>query len=120
MNRTAKRAALTALTTAAAAATLTGLTATSAFAIDEVPCGPPDYTQVEMHSDHQMVLCYANGGEVKYSYDTRWVTKITTGNNHVQWFGDGRWQPDTPIPPHTVFTWDNHPGGVRIDGLRIV
>ena len=54
---------------------------------------------------------------------TVWLTRIWTGNNRVQWYGDGRWQPDPPvgvINKWTVFSWPNHPGGVSIDVIRIL
>ncbi|WP_410566227.1 hypothetical protein [Amycolatopsis sp. cmx-4-61] len=49
-----------------------------------------------------------------------WITELWTGNNRVQWHGDGRWQPETPIAKRTAFTWPNHPGGVKIDQIRIL
>ena len=109
------------------AATL--LNAGSAAAINTVPCPPGqqgEFTRVWMHPtgrpDSQW--CFANGGtywippdEVADRY---WVTKIWTGNNRVQWYGDGRWQPAQPINKWTTMRWPNHPGGVRIEAIRIV
>jgi beta/gamma crystallin len=122
MKKIAKRAIQAALTTFALTASLTVVTATDAFAINEVPCGPSDYLQVTVHlgGTWDSDRCYANGGEFTFGVSDYWITRISTGNNRVQWYGDGRWQPDTPIDKWTVFVWPNHPGGVRIDKLRIV
>lgn len=122
MKRSAKRAALTVLTTAIVAATLTGVASTSALAIDGVPCDSNDFVKLTLHRGDQGSYdnCYANGGEMDFDVGDLWLTHIHTGNNHVQWFGDGRWQPDTPIPPNTEFGWDNHPGGVSVEKIRIV
>ena len=124
MKRPAKRTAVAAVMSAAVTAFLTAGTGTAALAIGQVPCGPSDYLQVEYHvaGGETQRLCLANGGEWSFGYLT-WITRISTGNNRVQWFGDGRWQPDppyTPIEKWSVFTWPNHPGGVEMRSIRIV
>ncbi|MCC9710768.1 hypothetical protein E4N62_39375 [Streptomyces sp. MNU76] len=64
--------------------------------------------------------CCANAGEAD-PLSTNWgVTRISTGDNRVQWYGDGRWQPAQAIDRWTVYTWPNHPGGVRINKVRIL
>ncbi|MFC0430848.1 beta/gamma crystallin domain-containing protein [Kutzneria buriramensis] len=113
------------LTTAALVASLTvGATAASAApAINTVPCDRPDYLQLTLHRSggSEILECFANGGEWDYpGNQPLWVTRISTGNNRVQWHGDGAWQPATPIGKNTVFTWPHFPGGVRIDAIRIV
>lgn len=113
-----------ALTSAAMAAALAGLTTTSAYAIDQVPCNSSEYVYVLFHqnADRDDEACFANGGEHwigDSDYDP-WATKIWTGNNRVQWFGDDRWQPDKPIEKWTTFTWPNNPGGVDMEEIRIV
>lgn len=119
MKRSAKRATLAAL---ASAAVMTSLTvgATSASAIDRVSCGP-EFLKITVHKSGGATwydLCYANAGEA-HGLDG-WVTRIETGNNRVQWYGDGRWQPAQPIGKWTTFTWPNHPGGVSINAIRIL
>ncbi|MGW2595904.1 beta/gamma crystallin domain-containing protein [Streptomyces sp. NPDC001515] len=116
-----------ALVSAVAAASLI-VVPNPAFAIDSVECYNIDeYTHLHWHHDYGSGFtafhqCFANAGE--YSNfrpgGTNWVDKIWTGNNRVQWYGDGKWQPATPIDKWTTFTWPNHPGGVRIDAIRIV
>ncbi|MBB5958438.1 hypothetical protein FHS29_005046 [Saccharothrix tamanrassetensis] len=95
----------------------------SAWAIDRVPCGNRDFLQITAHqsSGPAWDRCYANRGAVDYTDNVDWwVTSIWTGNNRVQWYGDGRWQPEQPIGKYTSFTWPNHPGGVRMFALRIL
>jgi len=120
MKRTARRAALTALMSAAVAASLV-VGAPSAFAINSVPCDRPDYLSVYFHSSagNNYHNCYANAGTVEWGLRF-WVTRIETGNNRVQWWGDGRWQPAEPINKWTVFLWPNHPGGVSMERIRIL
>lgn len=67
-------------------------------------------------------LCYANAGEANLPiFKGNWfVWEIRTGNNRVQWYGDGRWQPANPINKWTTYGFPNHPGGVRIQAVRIV
>ncbi|MGW0953534.1 beta/gamma crystallin domain-containing protein [Streptomyces sp. NPDC001212] len=127
MNRNVKRAVVAALTTLTAAASLTLATTSPASAIDKVTCGPSDYLNVKYHLYNQYSWsgpynsCFANAGESDFVRSgTVWVDQISTGNNRVQWYGDGRWQPDQPIGKWTVFSWPNHPGGVRLDKIRIL
>ncbi|NSL42740.1 beta/gamma crystallin domain-containing protein [Streptomyces sp. 8P21H-1] len=126
MTRRVKQLALSALTSIVAATSLTVATAPQASAIDEVTCGVrQDLALVYGHrlSDGSTddSWCWANAGEVRWSgaYMLGWAEQISTGNNVVQWHGDGRWQPGTPIGKWTIYTWPNHSGGVRIDGLKI-
>ncbi|MDX3642746.1 hypothetical protein [Streptomyces sp. MB09-02B] len=49
-----------------------------------------------------------------------WITRISTGNNRVQWFGDAAWQPANGINKWNVMTWPNHPGGVRASWIKIL
>ncbi|MBZ3901874.1 beta/gamma crystallin domain-containing protein [Streptomyces griseiscabiei] len=124
MNQKAKRVVLAALTTVMAAASLTVVTTTQASAINEVACDRSDYLKVGGHTDtvsSKWVYCYANAGEAALGNLTGngWVDYISTGNNRVQWYGDGKWQPSTPINKWTYFVWDNHPGGVRIEKIKI-
>jgi hypothetical protein len=124
MNQNVKRAVLSALTLATVSLPLA--TASPASAINRVPCGPRDYLKVTFHqrlSTKRYVWCYANAGETYVRFGLRqelWVDKISTGNNRVQWYGDGRWQPNRPINKWTIFSWPNHPGGVRLQWLRIL
>ncbi|WP_049575459.1 beta/gamma crystallin domain-containing protein [Nonomuraea sp. SBT364] len=123
MARIAERTVLAALGAVAMTAALTVATSTPAYAINEVPCaGRDDLVRATIHqTGHRSAdYCYANAGEDYYAMPHWWVTRISTGNNRVQWYGDGRWQPAQPIPKYTVFTWPNHPGGVRISGIRIL
>ncbi|MDX2680420.1 beta/gamma crystallin domain-containing protein [Streptomyces sp. NY05-11A] len=127
MNRRTKQVVLSALTTVMAAASLTIGTASQASAINEVPCTRPDFTHLYGHSDlepsfPQWEVCYANAGEqgVNPKNGTDWLEQINAGNNRVQWYGDGRWQPNAPIEKWVHFTFPNHPGGVRIDKVKIL
>ncbi|MEV4458561.1 beta/gamma crystallin domain-containing protein [Microbispora sp. NPDC049633] len=123
MKRITKRAAVATLASVAVTASLTVALPTAAYAINEVPCaGRTDLVRATIHAtgSSSTDYCYANAGEDMYALNIWWVTRISTGNNRVQWYGDGRWQPAQPIPQWTVFTWPNHPGGVRIQGIRIV
>ena len=96
----------------------------NAVMIDTVPCGDRnDFLRLDIHfrDGFNMVrgyLCFADSGTE--SLGSVWVDKISTGANYVQWYGDGRWQPEVPIEPWTIFTWPNHPGGVRIEAIRIL
>jgi Beta/Gamma crystallin len=123
MKKIAKRAIRTALTTLTMAASLSAVTTTNAFAIDQVPCNANDYLSIVIHTTNgsgPIIRCFANAGFVDYTGGDLWIDRISTGNNRVQWYGDGRWQPDAPINKWTVFTWPNHPGGVRIEKIRIL
>ncbi|MFI8194480.1 beta/gamma crystallin domain-containing protein [Streptomyces sp. NPDC085946] len=124
MHQTAKRAALAALTTVSLTASLMAATATNASAIDIVPCGNHEYLHVTAHlgsTTRDENFCYANAGQHSVGgVQDYWVTRIWTGNNRVQWYGDGRWQPEQPIGKYTEMTWPNHPGGVRAYRIRIL
>lgn len=102
-------------------ASLTAVTATDAFAINQVGCGPSDYPRVTYHqAGHSSYdICFANAGTMSLPGNS-WITRISTGNNRVQWFGDGNWQPDAGINKWTVFTWPNHPDGVSASWIRIL
>ncbi len=118
MNLFRRIAALLAAVVAAAT-----LNAGSAAAIDNVPCGNRDDLMkiwLHMSGGSPEPYCFANGGEYHLWGLGWWVTKIWTGNNRVQWYGDGRWQPAQPIGKWTTFRWPNHPGGVRVEGFRIL
>jgi len=128
MNQNVKRAVLSALTLATVSLPLA--TASPASAINTVPCKlRKDYVKVTYHKgllsgrSDRFVVCFANAGESpSFSSSTlkAWVDEISTGNNRVQWYGDGRWQPNRPINKWTIFIWPNHPGGVRLDRIRIL
>ncbi|MBH5336171.1 hypothetical protein IHE55_15805 [Streptomyces pactum] len=124
MNRKAKRVLPSVLVTLAAAATLTVATTPQASAIDAVRCVSDEFVRVTAHlggTELDEDFCFANAGQRHVGgVQGYWATRIWTGNNRVQWYGDGRWQPAEPIGKNTVFTWPNHPGGVRIDGIRIL
>ncbi|WP_405920896.1 beta/gamma crystallin domain-containing protein [Streptomyces longwoodensis] len=126
MTRRAKQLVLSALTSIVATTSLAVATAPQASAINEVTCGVrTDLALVYGHKfsdgDVDSSWCYANAGEIRWSggYYLGWAHQISTGNNVVQWHGDGRWQPDTPIGKWAIYTWPNYPGGIRIDGLKI-
>ena len=121
MKQIAKQAVLAALTSVAVTASLT-VGATSAFAINEGTCSRSDFLQITIHrpGENSEMRCYANAGEANLISTNWWVTRISTGNNRVQWLGDGSWQPASGINKWTVMTWPNHPGGVSIDKVRIL
>lgn len=101
-----------------------GAEAAAPLPINPVPCGRNDFLQLQVHlwnSGHQL-LCYANGGETNLpnAVGGWWLTEIKTGNNRVQWFGDGRWQPASAINKWTTYNFPNNPGGVRIERIRII
>ncbi|MEU2774380.1 beta/gamma crystallin domain-containing protein [Streptomyces sp. NPDC007162] len=122
MKYSLKRVAVSALTTLAAAGSLTVGATSSASAIDRVDCGPSDYLSLALHGGADSWQdCFANAGTY-YVGDPQvntWCTQISTGNNVVRWYGDGRWQPDQPIGKWTLYIWPNHPGGVSIDSVAI-
>ncbi|MFG2949240.1 beta/gamma crystallin domain-containing protein [Streptomyces adustus] len=126
MKKSAKRMVLSALTTALAAASLTVATMPQASAINQVTCGVRDdlalvYGHRLSDGDVDASYCWANAGETTWSggYFLGWMHQLSSGNNVVQWHGDGRWQPDTPIAKWTIYTFPSYPGGVRIDGIKI-
>jgi hypothetical protein len=119
---------LSALTTVVAAVSVTLGTTTQATAINRIECGlRTDLAMVYGHDlggsgEHgTRTYCWANAGEERWSgaYFLGWMKQLSTGNNRVQWHGDGRWQPAAPIEKWTLYLFPNHPGGVRIDGFRI-
>lgn len=124
MKRNARRAVLAGL---ASAALMTSLSvgATSASAISEVQCGS-EFLKITVHFGNlpSHDFCYANQGEtgMPWPTDHAWVTRIETGNNRVQWHGDGQWRPgpDTAIGKWTTFTWPSYPNGVSIDAIKIL
>lgn len=129
MKRTTKGAIAGSLSVTALAAALMGLSATSASALTYPECTSDEFVKVTAHqSNGSFDMCYANGGEGNLvesgSADPVhvyfWVDKIWTGNNHVQYLANGRWQPDQPIPPGVTYTWPNHPGGIEMAKIRIV
>lgn len=127
MKRTTKMAIVAASTSVTMATAVVGIASTGASAIDAVPCDSNDYVDVTFHYDTEQTppsdACFANGGQYgfpKSAGQKIWVTKIWTGNNRVQWWGDQKVQPDQPIGKWTTYTWPNNPGGVRLDSIIIV
>lgn len=125
MNKSIKKALMTAAATATMATAFIGFSSVSASAMDVVPCPGTthsEFVEVTAHiqGDDGNVghPCYANGGEYDYPAGVNWVvTDIWTGNNRVQYFADGRWQPDQPFDKNT----DHDLGaGVVVQKLRIV
>lgn len=108
---------------------IAGTNCGTASAIDTVPCGNSEFTSLDFHLSpdpigNKYIVCFANAGTVTL-FDPAaarafWADKIWTGNNRVQWFGDGRWQPEQPIGKYTAMYWPNYPGGVRIEAIRIL
>lgn len=133
MERVTRKIVSPVMTAAMIAALVVGA-APRASAMDVVPCDNSEFVKIDWHASYpaetgNVEECYANGGEIyrwgdpndnSWSAGKDWVTSIWTGNNRVQWYGDGRWQPDGGINPWTSFGWSNHPGGVEIKGLRII
>ncbi|WP_200876403.1 beta/gamma crystallin domain-containing protein [Amycolatopsis rifamycinica] len=118
----AKRSTLTVLAVAAMTA---AIPAGAASATNRVSCNSDEFVRVRVHPSNfpTQTLCFANAGSMSIETlfkNPVWITEVWTGNNRVQWHGDGRWQPSTPIAKRTAFTWPNHPGGVRIDQIRIL
>ncbi|WP_030542201.1 beta/gamma crystallin domain-containing protein [Streptomyces albus] len=125
MNK-AKRLVLSTLATAMAAASLTVATPTQASAINLVDCnGRSDLLKVSWHyifgggwNAHH--VCFANAGEHDFDVPgTEWLDNLSTGNNVVQWYGDGRWQPGTPIGKWTYYDFPTV-GSVKLDKIRIL
>lgn len=104
-------------------------TTVSASAIDTVSCNDnPDYAKVYWHyaidfNHVEHYTCFANAGQFMF-FDPNgngfWADEIWSGNNRVQWFGDGQWQPAQPIDKYTAMYWPNYPGGVSIQYFRIL
>ncbi|QYC41832.1 killer toxin-like protein [Nonomuraea coxensis DSM 45129] len=92
---------------AAPATVAPAIPAAPVLAINTVPCNQSEYTKVNWHNTNihggtgYHVTCFANGGEYDFTGwhigDTQWLDQISTGNNRVQWYGDGRWQPEGGI-----------------------
>ncbi|MET7480982.1 beta/gamma crystallin domain-containing protein [Streptomyces sp. NPDC005648] len=124
MKHIIKRAALAASTTLALTASLSAVSAPSAFAINNVPCGRSDFLTLTVHTTDSGNIpydwCLANAGTFDMTGANMWLHRISTGNNRVQWYGDGKWQPANPIEKNTVYTFPNFPGGVRMDQIRIL
>lgn len=120
MRHIVKRIALTVVTFIAVTA-VPSVAAHAAPLINEVPCNRSDFLKIRVHtgSGWYRDICYANGGESTLPPNT-WLHRIDSGNNRVQWYGDVRWQPSSPIAKNTIYTFPNTPGGVRIDLIRIV
>ncbi|GGL86120.1 hypothetical protein GCM10010095_83610 [Streptomyces anthocyanicus] len=120
MKRTT-RTVRAALATLALSASFAAVTTTQAAAINQVGCSSNQFLKVTSHDSwSETTRCFANAGESGYGAGN-WATRISTGNNRVQWYGDGRWQPATPIAKNTIFTWPNTQGkAVRIDAIRIL
>ena len=120
MKRSARSAVLAGLVSATMMTSLT-VGATSASAIDRVACTSDEFVKLTVHfggSSDSADWCYANAGWTGLPQNL-WITRIWTGKNVVQYRGDGRWQPQTPIDRGRPYTWPNHPGGVRIDAIKI-
>lgn len=89
--------------------------------MDSVDCTSGDYLRVWYHDeDGAMNDCFANGGEQDFNYGNFYLDFFWTGNNRVQFKSDGRWQPDEPVGPFVHYNFPNHPGGVKLEAIRIV
>ncbi|GAA3074979.1 beta/gamma crystallin domain-containing protein [Streptosporangium carneum] len=120
MKKITKQAVLTALT-AVMATTALAVTAPAAHAITPLACGNrTDLLKVTYHDldGGKRDICFANAGTYTF-YNYAWLHEIKTGNNRVQWYGDGKWQPAYIIPKWTTYNFPNHPGGVRINKIWI-
>lgn len=126
-----RKTAVTALAVAGLAAGLAMSVPGSASAailkpnINQVPCSSNSYLHVWFHQENasprQYEWCFANGGTVPiYCPGGCWLDALSTGNNLVQWYGDGRWQPQPPIGKNTYYYFPNHPGGVSFEKIAIV
>lgn len=92
--------------------------------IHQTDCGNrTDFLKVYYHygdsSDYQQ-MCFANAGIADLP-GSPWVTGISSGNNHVLYYADGRWQPDNEanIPPNSTYTFPRV-GAARIEKVRIL
>lgn len=98
--------------------------ATAAPSINSVPCDSGDFVHVWWHTSFGPgETCFANAGETAICPmpgDTCWLDAISTGNNTVQFEGDGNWQPAAPIGKYTYYNFPNHPGGVNATEIRIL
>ncbi len=120
MKNIAKRSIQAALTTIAVTASLT-LGTTNASAINQVACGP-EFVKITVHRNGTAweTWCFANAGTWNINFPDWWITRIETGNNRVQWYGDGAWRPSTAINKYTIFAWPSYPDGVRFDSIKIL
>lgn len=131
--------ATSAITTGTASATTASSASTTAGAIREVPCNNSSYVHVWYHvqglkpkSDH---ACFANAGTFSivccspvpapngdqcFPTASCWVDEIWTGNNRVQYHGNGQWLPSNGINKNTYYGFPSHPGGVEFDAIRIL
>lgn len=127
MNKSVKKALMAAAATATMATAFVGINATGASAMNIVACTGSEFTQATMHYPNSTGNgsddgrpCFANGGEwvVKDAFgsDSMVLTHIWTGNNRVQYFADGRWQPDQPFDKNHDYDVPN----ALIQKLRIV
>lgn len=114
MQKNVKRAILTVLSSAALAASMVGLSSTSASASDVVDCTSPDFTKVEMrltaNEEIHTTVCIANAGETIVGGPGDMLLEgLETGNNTVSFYGDGKWwfSDSTglyqPIGPHKYY-----------------
>ncbi|MEV6718526.1 beta/gamma crystallin domain-containing protein [Lentzea sp. NPDC051208] len=118
----ARKGAKLAATVLATAAITAAIPVGSASAIVQAKCDRSDFLKITYHVSNgkNIDMCFAHAGTFDNLPEDSWIVKIQTGNNRVQWLGDNRWQPAAPIGKWTTFTWPNHPGGVRLAGIRIV
>ncbi|WP_407918332.1 hypothetical protein, partial [Kitasatospora sp. NE20-6] len=99
MNQRIKRTILSTLAAFAAAASLTVVNTPQASAINGVDCAlRDDFLKIYAHDKaggNNREWCYANAGATTWTggYAPAWLVNLSSGNNVVQWHGDGRWQP---------------------------
>ncbi|ONI82943.1 hypothetical protein ALI144C_17975 [Actinosynnema sp. ALI-1.44] len=123
MVRTVKRVALALV---ASIAMVGVVPAGTAFAMNEVNCANNnDFLWVSVHwaSGPNVTYCFANAGTVNMRDKwgrPGWLVRFWTGNNTVQWHGDGRWQPSSAVGKWTTYEFPNHPGGVQMDSISIL
>ncbi|TWV56417.1 hypothetical protein FRZ03_04740 [Streptomyces misionensis] len=121
-----KKLVFVALTTAAITAIIPAGTASAINTVDCPRQGSTEFVRLDAldpAGSGSFTACFANAGEMPVttiSAPYAWARYIWTGNNRVQWYGDGRWQPDTPIDKWTTFSWPHYPGGVKIEAIRIL
>jgi hypothetical protein len=128
MKKIGKLAALAALATVAVMTVPAGnaSAATATASISTVPCNSGDYLQVWWHaggeSPKSRETCFANAGFYAWPAPESgsWLDAFSTGNNAVQYASNGRNQPDTPVGKYTYFSFPGHPGGVELEGMKIL
>lgn len=118
------RVARTTLAACIATVLLTGVSpalAQASVLINEVHCDRNDFLRIHVHqfNPQRHNRCFANAGERGVGSEV-WLHEIHTGNNRVQWYGDGKWQPANPIGKWSSYRFPNHPGGVSIQRIRIL